>query len=188
MDRLRTLAGPILLAVGRAFARVSPSPWVWTILGVSLSVLAGIGYSVGGYSGQASGGLLVLAAGLFDVVDGAVARVTGTSTRRGAFMDSTLDRVAEVAVYAGILYSGLASGVIVLLALSASLIVSYLRAKGDALGVSLSGVGVGERSERLILLAGASLLGLVYWGVVGVLVIAVATAAERTRALYAQLR
>jgi archaetidylinositol phosphate synthase len=121
----------------------------------------------------------VLASGWFDIVDGAVARVTGRTSKRGAFLDSTLDRVAEVAVFVGILAGGYAQPLYVLLALSLSLLVSYTRAKADSLGVSLSGVGIGERSERLLVLAIASLVGLVQWGVVVVALIAGYTFLER---------
>ncbi|MGD0013026.1 MAG: hypothetical protein ABSD56_01170, partial [Bryobacteraceae bacterium] len=75
----------------------------------------------------------------------------------GAFLDSTLDRVAEVAIFLGILAGGLAPPMLVLSALSLSFLVSYTRAKGDALGIRLSGVGIGERSERLLILAIASI-------------------------------
>ena len=95
--------------------------------------------------------------GFFDVLDGAVARATGRTSQRGAFLDSTLDRVSEVVVFLGILVGGYASPFLVLLALSLSLLVSYTRAKGDALGVNLAGIGVGERSERLVVLIVTSL-------------------------------
>lgn len=123
---------------------------------------------------------MILVAGWFDIVDGAVARVTGRVSKRGAFLDSTLDRVAEVAIFMGILAGGLASPLMLLLALSLSLLVSYTRAKADSLGTSLSGVGIGERSERLLILAVASILGLADWGVILVAVIAGITFAERT--------
>ena len=111
--------------------------------------------------------------GFFDVLDGAVARATGRTSQRGAFLDSTLDRVSEVVVFLGILVGGYVSPFLVLVALSLSLLVSYTRAKGDALGVNLAGIGVGERSERLIVLIVTSLLGIVG---IGVLVVAAARA------------
>ena len=122
----------------------------------------------------------MLVAGWFDIVDGAVARVTGRTSKRGAFLDSTLDRVAEIALFGGIMLGGSSAPILVLLALSFSLLVSYTRAKGDALGVALSGVGIGERSERLLILAITSILGLLYWGVVLVIVVALFTFLERT--------
>ena len=115
-----------------------------------------------------------------DIVDGAVAKATGKASKRGAFLDSPLDRVAEIALFAGVLIGGYSSPPVVLLALSLSLLVSYTRAKGDALGVSLSGVGVGERSERLLIIAVSSVIGLLWLGVVLVLAVALYTFLERT--------
>jgi archaetidylinositol phosphate synthase len=180
LDRLRARLESNLQSVGNLFARLSGSPTAWTVVGLAVSVLAALAYATSGFNGEAVGGVLVLAAGWFDIVDGAVARVTGKSSKRGAFLDSTLDRVAEVAVFVGILLGGYSSPVLVLLALSMSLLVSYTRAKGDALGVKLSGVGIGERSERLLILAILSILGLAYWGVVLVLIVALYTFLERT--------
>src|SRR5208337_2642753 len=95
-------------------------------------------------------------------------------------------RVAEVAIYLGILAGGLAPPALVLTALSLSLLVSYTRAKGDALGIALSGVGIGERSERLLTLAVASIVGYSVWGVIVVAFVAGYTFLERTyRALRA---
>jgi archaetidylinositol phosphate synthase len=121
-----------------------------------------------------------LVAGWFDIVDGAVARATERESKRGAFLDSNLDRVAEVSIFLGILVGRYATALWVVLALSASLLVSYARAKGDSLGVALSGVGIGERSERLIVLSIASLVGLAGWGVVLVAILAAITYVERT--------
>ena len=180
LDRLRSRLQSSLASVGRQFARVEGSPTAWTMVGLAVSLAAAAAYSTSGYGGQALGGALVLVAGWFDIVDGAVARVTGRTSKRGAFLDSTLDRVAEVALFGGVLLGGYAPPTIVLLALAFSLLVSYARAKGDALGVALSGVGIGERSERLLMLAVSSLAGLVEWGVTLVLVAALYTFLERT--------
>jgi archaetidylinositol phosphate synthase len=179
LDRLRGRLDGFLGAVGKWFSAVGLSPTAWTVVGLLISLLAGLAYWTGGYRGQVLGAVLVLASGWFDIVDGAVARVTSRTSRRGAFLDSTLDRVAEVAVFAGILAGGYTQPLYVLLALSLSLLVSYTRAKADSLGVSLSGVGIGERSERLLVLAIASLVGLVQWGVVVVALIAGYTFLER---------
>ncbi|MCS4540454.1 MAG: CDP-alcohol phosphatidyltransferase family protein, partial [Thaumarchaeota archaeon] len=68
-----------------------------------------------------------------------------------------------------------------------SLLVSYTRAKADSLGVSLAGVGIGERSERIAVLALSSLLGLVYYGIIAVLVLAAVTFLERIYRVSASL-
>ncbi|MGP8124733.1 MAG: CDP-alcohol phosphatidyltransferase family protein [Nitrososphaerales archaeon] len=180
LDRLRGKLEAYLRLVGRLFSLIEPSPTAWTLVGLAFSVLSGAAYSHGGYKGQLAGGVLILAAGWFDIVDGAVARVTGRISKRGAFLDSSLDRVAEVAIFLGILAGGLAPPALVLSAVSLSLLVSYTRAKGDALGVTLSGVGIGERSERLLILAIASIAGYSGWGVILVALVAGFTFLERT--------
>jgi len=188
LDRLRARLESNLLSVGRRFAQLESSPTAWTLVGLLVSVLAAAAYATSGFRGEAVGGVLVLVAGGFDIVDGAVARVTGRTSKRGAFLDSTLDRAAEVGVFAGILLGGYSPPILVLLALSFSLLVSYTRAKGDALGVALSGVGIGERSERLLILAILSIVGLAYWAVILVLIVALYTFLERTIRAVASLK
>ncbi len=180
LDRLRGRLESYLGLVGKWFSELEASPTAWTFLGLVVSVASGVAYSRSGFGGQLLGGVLILVAGWFDLVDGAVARVTGRVSKRGAFLDSTLDRVAEVAVFLGILIGGFAPPAVVLLALSFSLLVSYARAKGDSLGTLLSGVGIGERSERLLILAVASIVGYAGWGVLLVTVVAGYTFLERT--------
>ncbi len=180
LDRLRGRLAAYFMSLGKAFARVGLSPTGWTAVGLVVSFVAAISYWRGGAWSQPIAGLLILLAGFFDIVDGAVARVTERISKRGAFLDSTLDRVSEVAIFLGILVGGLASPTAVVVALSFSLLVSYTRARAESLGTSLSGVGIGERSERLLILAIASLFALVGWGVVLVAVVAVFTFLERT--------
>ena len=180
LDRLRSRLESNLLSVGMRFAAVESSPTAWTLVGLVVSFLAAAAYASSGLRGEVIGGALVLAAGAFDIVDGAVARATGKASKRGAFLDSTLDRVAEIALFAGVLLGGYSSGVLVLMALSLSLLVSYTRAKGDALGVALSGVGIGERSERHRIFAIFSIAGFAALGVIAVLLVALYTFLERT--------
>jgi CDP-diacylglycerol--glycerol-3-phosphate 3-phosphatidyltransferase len=102
-------------------------------------------------------GIVVLVAGLFDMLDGALARATGKTTRFGAILDSTLDRVSEavllislLAVFArdGLVTESILSGV----ALVGSLLVSYIRARMEGLGVECK-AGFFTRPERVIILA-----------------------------------
>ncbi len=168
------------LSLGGTMAKLGISPTTWTFVGLLFALLSGIAYGYVSGFGQLLGGLLIIVSGFFDLVDGAVARTTNSVSKRGAFLDSTMDRVGEVAIYTGILLSGLSSGPWVLLALSLSLLVSYTRARAESLGTSLSGVGIGERSERLLVLALLSILGLVGYGVIFVAAIAGFTFLERT--------
>lgn len=93
--------------------------------------------------------VIVLVSGFLDAVDGAVARVSGMSSLRGALLDSLIDRVCEAFYALYMLILGL-NPLVVLVFLSLSFIASYLRARGESLGISLLGVGLMERAERLI--------------------------------------
>lgn len=187
LDRLRGRLDAYFLALGRGAARAGLSPTAWTFVGLMVSLLSAGAFWSSGYRGELLGGLLILASGFFNLVDGAVARVTGKVSKRGAFLDSTLDRVAEVSIYMGILVGSLANPAVVLLALSFSLLVSYTRARGEALGAKLAGVGIGERSERLLVLAVASIVGFTGYGVIVVAVIAGYTFILRTYSASASL-
>lgn len=102
-------------------------------------------------------GFAVLLAGFFDLLDGALARQTDRSTRSGALLDSTLDRLSESLLLLSLLFIYARDGatleiVLVGVVLVLSLMVSYLRARGEALGVDCR-VGIFTRAERVIVLA-----------------------------------
>jgi CDP-diacylglycerol---glycerol-3-phosphate 3-phosphatidyltransferase len=110
-------------------------------------------------------GLLVLLGGFFDILDGRVARLTGLGSKFGAFYDSTLDRISEFVVFLGILsmYNDYRQelgdvGMIYLiyLAMAGSLMISYTRARAEALGLDCK-VGLMPRAERVVLIGGAAL-------------------------------
>ena len=138
--------GPVeRLAVG---LKLSPS--TFNILGVALGVSAGFCFGIGNLN---SGGWLILLSGAVDVLDGRIARAQGLASRRGAFLDSTLDRFAEVGAFVGLAvfyrYSA-ALTIIVACAMGGSLLVSYARARGESVGV-ICNVGLMQRAERLLL-------------------------------------
>lgn len=111
-------------------------------------------------------GALILLGGVFDIFDGRVARATGLASRFGSFYDSTLDRISEIAVYLGILslYNDyrLVLGDVgmiyaTMLAMAGSLMISYTRARAEALGIDCK-VGLMQRGERIVMIGLASLL------------------------------
>jgi archaetidylinositol phosphate synthase len=173
--------------LGASFASTGLSANFWTGLGLSIAIAAGIVYAspalgLPWYYAAVVGGILLLVSGFLDVIDGSVARVTGKSSKKGAFLDSSFDKIAESVVFVGIAAGGLAQPVWVIVALAASLLVSYSRARAESLGVELKGIGIGERAERLLIVA---LVGMVphpeamNWAMIIVAVVAAITLAQR---------
>ncbi len=180
LNRVREAVTPFLNKAGGAFAKTGISATGWSVFSLILAALSGAAYAgLLGTGGWILGGLLLLGSGFFDIVDGAVARATGSVSKRGAFIDSNFDRIAEVLVYGGVLVGGVGQPVIVFAALSASILVSYSRARGESLNVKLSGIGIGERAERIFILALASIAGYPYYGVLLVLAVAAITFLHR---------
>jgi len=158
-QRVRGLATPVALA----FGRLGLTPNALTVVGF-------LGTCVAAFAAASQAwlvaGVLVLAFGIFDLFDGALARATGRASKFGAFLDSTLDRTGENLVYAGIAFgcalqftAGLLAAV---LALSFASVVTYTRAKAEVIGLH-GEVGIAPREVRLVILA----LGLILAGIPG---------------------
>jgi phosphatidylinositol phosphate synthase len=111
-------------------------------------------------------GFMILLGGFFDIIDGRVARLSGMGSKFGAFYDSTLDRVSEIAVFFGILslyndyrlrLGDVGMIYLIMLAMAGSLMVSYTRGRAEALGLDCR-VGLMPRAERVVLIGLSSLL------------------------------
>ncbi|MCA9820835.1 MAG: CDP-alcohol phosphatidyltransferase family protein, partial [Nitrosarchaeum sp.] len=98
---------------------------------------------------------------------------------KGSYLDSMFDKIAETAIFLGILVGGYAEPYLVLLAITLSLLVSYARAKSDALNIKLQGVGIGERAERLLAVAIIGIVGFMEAAIVIVVIIAGITLIQR---------
>lgn len=182
-------------SMGVKFAASGLSPNFWTSLGFALAIVSAIIYTSVGIIFEPAfiGGIILLVSGFFDIVDGSVARATKQVSRKGAFLDSTFDKVAEVAIFFGILYGGYTDGRIVLLALGLSLLVSYTRARAESLGIELKGVGIGERAERLIVIAIFSIATIgfpdaLFYGMVIVTIIAGITFIQRVVSVVSRIK
>jgi CDP-diacylglycerol--glycerol-3-phosphate 3-phosphatidyltransferase len=187
-NRFKEAARGLLAPVVRLAQQLGITPNVVTLIGFCIVLIAAVMVAVG----QLLIGAVILVAGsLLDAVDGALARATGGTTAFGGFLDSTLDRAAEGIVYAGIVVYFLRVSpdplwpvLITLAALCGSFMVSYTRAKAEAIGLSAS-VGLAPRTERMVLIvAGIALTGLgVELGLVGatgiITVLAAATTVQR---------
>jgi CDP-diacylglycerol---glycerol-3-phosphate 3-phosphatidyltransferase len=163
LSKMRPALGRVLTPVGRAVARTGVSPNAITVIGTA-GVLAG---ALGLFPrGEFFWGTMVITAFvLFDMLDGAVARVTGKISNWGAFLDSGMDRVADAAIFSGLmigLYRDGQEGLawVALYCLVAGVVVSYAKARAESLGYTCE-VGIAERSERLVVaLVAAGLHGL----------------------------
>ncbi len=97
--------------------------------------------------------LLILLSGFLDSIDGIVARKAGLESKFGAFLDSVLDRYSDAAIIFSMVVANLCSAWIGLLAIIGFLMMSYMRARGEALGAFSAGAGIMERAERLLALS-----------------------------------
>lgn len=161
-ERARAFASRVAAVI----ARSGISPNALTMVGLLLNSVVAYFLATGQL---VTGGALVLFAGAFDMLDGALARVTNRSSQFGAFLDSTLDRYSEAIVYLGLLIhfartsgSGWES-VLIYVVVVGSVMVSYTRARAEALDMKCE-VGILARPERIILLAGGLLLTQLYGG------------------------
>jgi archaetidylinositol phosphate synthase len=102
--------------------------------------------------------LLIFLTGLFDVLDGAVARATGRTSVRGDFLDHVIDRYADIFIVLGIAISGYANPILALLALVSLLLTSYMGTQAQAVGQGRLYAGLLSRADRLIVLALAAFL------------------------------
>ena len=179
LNNLRDILQPTLEKIGKAFASTGLSPNFWTLIGLVFALASALVYGLSLEFGLIIGGLLLLVSGFFDVIDGQVARVTGKTSQKGSYLDSMFDKIAEVAIFLGLLVGGYAEPYLVLLAITLSLLVSYARAKSDALNIKLQGVGIGERAERLLVIAIIGIIGYMEPAVIIVVVIAGITLVQR---------
>jgi len=180
LNNLRDGLGPILQGIGKAFASTGLPANFWSAVGLAFAFASAIVYGVHIQHSNVIGGVLLLVSGFFDIVDGQVARVTGKTSKKGAFFDSIFDKIAEVAIFLGILIGSYSvDGYLILLAITLSLLVSYTRARAESLGIQLQGIGIGERAERLLVIAIIGIAGFLNYAMIIVAVIAGITFIQR---------
>jgi CDP-diacylglycerol--glycerol-3-phosphate 3-phosphatidyltransferase len=142
------------------------TPLFFNLLGVAFGIAAGVAFA---FDRPVLGGWGILLGGVADIMDGRIARARGLASPRGAFIDSTLDRFAEVGAFVGLAvffrHSPLLI-VLVALALGGSLLVSYTRARGESQGV-LCNKGIMQRAERLLLLGFGAIFDPTVSGLIG---------------------
>jgi len=176
----------------RPLAQLGITPNILTFVGLLLS-MATAGVIAQGY--LLVGGLLVLFAGIFDMFDGALARVQNAASTFGAFLDSTLDRYSESIILFGLLWYALQARTLheslwpfhyeqtwllssIYIAVVGSLMVSYAKARAEGLGLECK-TGLLARPERVVILAIGLITGTVIWAVIFLAIFSNVTAIER---------
>jgi len=166
--------------------KIGLTPNVISGLGVVLGVASGLVYWQAGLTVDSpsiypsylvTAIVLLLASGYCDALDGALARLHDETSVTGGFLDSLLDRYVDASVYCGLIVGGLCDAFWGLLALIGSLLTSYARARSEAANVPMETIGVVERAERLIIIALASLMSIVWLDAIrwSIILLAVAT-------------
>ena len=178
LNNLRNSLKPYLQTIGKIFASTGISPNVWTAVGLIFAFISSLVYGIS-LEFSLILGILLLISGFFDIVDGQVARYANRISKSGGFLDSIFDKIAEVAIFFGILLGGYVEPYLVILAISLSLLVSYTRAKADTLGIKLQGIGIGERAERLLVIAIVGMIGFMEAAIIIVIIIAAITLVQR---------
>jgi len=179
-QKAREVSRPTLESVGRALARWHISPDAVTYLGLLLTAGVAVLLALGHIRW---GGLAYILAALCDALDGTLARVSGRGSRFGAFLDSTIDRYEESIVFLGlIIYYARVGGQLeiplLLVTTSASLMVSYTRARAEGLAVSCN-VGILSRPPRVAILIVALILNQVLVGLIILAAVSLFTSFQR---------
>ena len=141
---------PVVHLLARTGITPNTITWLGLLIAIGAGVLVGIGHPF-------AAGFVVLVGGFFDIIDGALSRSTDSTSRFGAILDSTLDRAGEALVLLGLLvfytHEQSTSGVVVVgIVWLMSLLVSYIRARAEGMGLECE-TGFFTRAERVILLA-----------------------------------
>mgnify|MGYP006305311629 CR=1 FL=1 len=159
-DLLRRIFKNLLNGIAGFFNKIGVKPNFITIAGLIGNLIAGVFIARGMLF---SGGLIALIAGPFDALDGAIARLRGEDGAYGAFIDSVTDRLSEISLYGGLLVYFNQTGnwgdaLLVFFSAVGSIMVSYTRARAEALGYSAK-IGLLTRVERYLILIPGIIIG-----------------------------
>jgi len=176
LTKIKAKVQLIIAGQAKIANKIGLTPNIVSAIGVVLAFLSATAY-VNGHKWLTPAVIFMLLSGYCDILDGALARLHGKETPFGGFLDSLLDRYSDAIVYAGVILGGLCSPMWGLAALIGSLLVSYSRARAEALAVKMETVGIAERAERIIILATTSITEIFWAGAleVGIILLAILT-------------
>ncbi|GAB2657221.1 CDP-alcohol phosphatidyltransferase family protein [Gordonia jinhuaensis] len=163
----RASVSKVTAPIGRALLRTGLTPDIMTVVGTIATVVAAIALFPRGY--LFAGTLVIWLFVMFDMLDGAMARARGGGTRFGAVLDASCDRIADGAIFGSLAWWAIVTKpheilfVLTLVCLVASQVISYIKARAEASGLSADGGWI-ERPDRLVIvLVGTGLTGLGLW-------------------------
>jgi len=170
----------ISLPAARVLSRTGVTPNVLTTIGLVINLISAAVVATGNFL---AGGLLVLFSGLFDLLDGAVARHTNRVTKFGALYDSTVDRLTEGALFFALAWFYLPRGnnievLLAFLAMVGSFLISYIRARAEGVGIECK-VGIFTRAERVLILVLGLLLNQMFIALLLLALLSFITVIER---------
>jgi CDP-diacylglycerol--glycerol-3-phosphate 3-phosphatidyltransferase len=188
-DQMRVRFRGVLDPIGALFNRIGLMPNTMTILGLLGNTIGAIFLSQGQ---MIYGGLIILAMGPVDALDGTMARLRGEPSEFGAFVDSVTDRYSELVIFGGLLIyyaqqGDWVSALATYLAASGSVLVSYIRARASSLGYDTK-VGILTRMERYLVLAPTLVLNIPLVGLWIIAILANITALQRIWDIRVQTR
>lgn len=177
LDKLRP---QVKLLLDPLAEKLKINPNIITIIGLLISLLSAYMFATGDLI---LGGIFIGLSGFVDIIDGAVARKHSLTTPFGGVLDSTVDRFSDAFILIGIIYGGFTYWLIGVLALHASITVSYVRARAESEGIKCN-VGIAERPERLVILMVGAFLGYIFtpimnWAVILVMILGYITVLQR---------
>ena len=144
------ITGPLVPFLSKIGLTPDAVTWIGLVINLAAAAVIALGHLL-------TGGILLIVAGLFDILDGALARYSNKTTTFGAILDSTFDRLSEAALLCGLLVYSVLNGYstelyLIFAVLVFSFLVSYVRARSEGMGIECR-VGLFTRAERVIILA-----------------------------------
>jgi CDP-diacylglycerol--glycerol-3-phosphate 3-phosphatidyltransferase len=188
IDIRRNLASRITNPIVGILSKSGITPNALTLINLALNIVAAYVIAT---NHLILGGVLVLVSGLFDLLDGALARFTKQTTKFGAILDSTVDRISEAATLCGLLIwyvpqeDASLKIVLIFIVLIGSFLVSYIRARAEGLGWQCQ-VGLFTRAERVIVLAIGLLINQIFIALCVLAVFVFITVVQRLAYLWKQ--
>jgi archaetidylinositol phosphate synthase len=165
LTKLKKRVQQMLVSEANAAHRIGLTPNGLSIIGFVLVIFSAVTYATVASAPSIHlflATVLLLLSGFCDALDGVLARTHKQVTVFGGYLDSLLDRYSDALLYAAIIFSGLCNVWWGIIALVGSLLVSYSRARAEAVGIKMESVGVAERAERLIILSIVSIVAILW--------------------------